>query len=77
MQFLQFFFNESQVKYSKKGISKRKKSVNDFFIAVLIMFYYLKSNKIRLSNQNSGMVPEVTLFQNSKINIVIKFRVSI
>jgi len=30
-----------------------------------------------LSNQKAGMVPEVTLIQNSKINIVTKFQVSI
>ena len=44
----------------------KKKFVNDFFIAVLLHFYnlnYLNSTKIRLSNQKSGMVPEVTLIQ--------------
>ena len=34
------------------------------------MTYYLNSTKSRLSNQKSGMVPEVTLIQNSKIDIV-------
>jgi len=59
---------------------KKKKSANDFFIAVLLHFYdlkYLNLTKSRLSNQKSGMVPEVTLIQNSKINIVTKFQVSI
>ena len=50
------------------------------FIAVLLHFYHLKYpnlTKSGLSNQKSGMVPQVTLFQNSKINIVTKFEVSI
>ena len=68
---------------SKKSLYKRKKwkkSVNDFFIAVLLHFYglnYLNSTKSRLSNQKSGMVPEVTLIPNVSINIVTKFQVSI
>ena len=56
------------------------KSANDFFIAVLLHFYDLKHlnlTKSRLSNQKSGIVLEVTLIQNSKINIVTKFQVSI
>ena len=56
-----------------------KKSANDFFIAVLLHFYdliYLNLTKSRLFNQKSGVL-EVTLFQNSKINIVTKFQVSI
>ena len=56
---------------------KERKKVNDFFIAVLLHFYDLNSTKSRLSNQKSGMVPEVTLIQNSKMDIVIKFQVSI
>ena len=57
-----------------------KKSANDFFIAVLLHFYdlkYLNSTKSRLSDKKSGMVPKVTLIQNSKINIVTKFKVYI
>ena len=53
---------------------------NDYFIAVLLHFYdlkYLNLTKSRLSNQKSGMVSKVTLIQNSKINIVTKFQVSI
>ena len=56
------------------------KSANDFFIAVLLYFYDLKYpnlTKSQLSNKKTGMVLEVTLFQNSKINIVTKFQVSI
>ena len=58
----------------------QKKSVNDFFIAVLLHFYdlnYLNSTKSRLSNQKSGIVPKVTLIPNVSINIVTKFQVSI
>ena len=68
---------------SKKSFYKRKKlkkRVNDFFIDVLLHFYdlnYLNSTKSRLSNQNSGMVPEVTLIPNVSNNIVTKFQVSI
>jgi hypothetical protein len=43
----------------------------------LLLFYYIFMKKSRLSNKKSGMVPEVTLIQNSKINIVTKFQVSI
>ena len=45
---------------------KRKKRTNDFFIAVLLLFYDLNSTKSRLSNQKSGKKPEVTLIQNLK-----------
>ena len=54
--------------------------MNDFFIAILLHFYdlnYLKSTKSRLSNKKLGIVPDVTLTQNSKMDIVIKFQVSI
>ena len=68
---------------SKKSRYKRKKwrkSVKDFFIAVLLHFYdlnYLNLTKSWLSNQKSGMVPEVTLILNVLMNIVTKFQVSI
>ena len=42
-----------------------------------VMVYDLNSTKSWLSNQKSGMVPEVTLIQNSKMDIVNKFQVSI
>ena len=57
-----------------------KKNANDFFIAVLLHFYdlkYLNLTKSWLSNQKMGMVLEVTQIQNSKMNIVNKFQVSI
>ena len=38
---------------------------------------YINSTKSRLSNKKSGMLPEVTLIQNLKIDIVTKFQVSI
>ena len=49
---------------------------------ILLFFYiydlkHLNLTKSRLSNQKSGMVPEVTLIQNSKMNIVTKFQVYI
>ena len=73
------FFYESQVKYFRVKISiyKRKQCSNIFFNAVLLLFYdlkYLNSTKSRLSNQNSCMGPEVTLFPISKIKIVTKLR---
>ena len=46
-----------------------------FFIAVLLLFYdltFFNSTKSRLSNQNSSMLPEVTLFPNSIMNIDTK-----
>ena len=46
---------------------KKRKKNNDFFIAVLLYFYdqnYQNSTKSRLSNQKSGMVPDVTLIKN-------------
>ena len=44
IQFLQFFFYESQVEQLRKSITKEKlkKIANDFFIAVLLHFYDLK-----------------------------------
>ena len=57
-----------------------KKSANDFFKAVLLYFYdlkYLNLTKSRLSIQKLGMVLEVTLILNSKINIITKFQVYI
>ena len=59
-------FYESQEEYLRKAFTKekkRKKIVNDFFIAVSLLFYVLNYllTKSRLSNQKSGMVPEVTL----------------
>ena len=64
-------FYESQVEYLRiKSLYKRekyKKSVNDFFIAVLLHFYdlnYLNLTKSQLSNQKSGLVPKVTLIPN-------------
>ena len=62
-----------------KSIYKRKKerkSANDSFIAVLLLFYdlkYINSTKNRFYNKKSGMVPKVTLIPNLKINIVAKF----
>ena len=41
MQFLQFFFYESQVEYLIKALIKERKNVNDFFIAVLLYLYDL------------------------------------
>ena len=55
---------------------KEKKNIDDFFIAVLLHFYdlnYLYSTKSWLSNKKSGMVPKVTLIQNSKMEIVILY----
>ena len=83
LQFCQFFLWISskitkKIYFQNKKI--KKKSANDIFLAVLLHFYdleYLNLTKSRLSNQKSGMVPEVTLIQNSKINIVTKFQVSI
>ena len=51
-----------------------------FFFTVLLHFYdlkYLTLTKNRLSNQKLDMVLEVTLIQNSKLNIITKFQVSI
>ena len=45
--------------------------------AVLLHFYDLNSTKSRLSNQKSGLVPEVTLIPIVLMNIVTKFQVSI
>ena len=39
------------------------KKNNDFFISVLLHFYYLNSTKSWLSHQKSGIVPEVTLIK--------------
>ena len=50
------------------------------FIAVLLHFYYLNflnSTESRLSNQKSGMVPEVTLIQIIIMDNVTKFQVYI
>ena len=84
MQSLQLFFmNLKYVEYLRKAFTKeffKKKSVNDFFIAVLLHFYdiyYLNLTKSRLSNQKSGLVPEVTLCPTVLMNIVTKFQVSI
>ena len=79
MQFLQFFFMNLTKKIIYKS-KKGKKSVNDFFIAILLHFYdliYLNLAKKRLSNQISGLVLEVTLILNLKINIVTKFQLPI
>ena len=82
IQFL-IFFLWILSRISKKSLYKRKKwikSVNDFFIAVLLHFYdlnHLNLTKSRLSNQKSDMVPEVTLIPNVSMNIVTKFQVSI
>ena len=49
-------------------------------MTVLLHFYdlnYLNLTKSRLSNQKTGMVPEVTLIPNVSMNIVTKFKVSI
>ena len=76
MQFLELFFLWILSRISKKSLYKRKKwkkSVNDFFIAVLLHFYdlnYLNLTTSRLSNHKSGMVPEVTLIPNVSMNIV-------
>ena len=76
-------FHESQVEQLRKSITKEKngkKSTNDFFIAVLLHFYDLKYQNLtknRLSNQNSGIVLDVTLILNSKTNIDTKFQVTI
>ena len=62
----------------KKRIYKKK--INYFFIAVLLHFYdinYQNSTKSRMSNQKSGMVPDVTLIHNSKMDIITKFKVFI
>ena len=70
-------------RYLRKALTKEKreeKSFNDPFIALLLHLYdlnYLNSTKSRLSNQKSGMVLQVTLIQNSKMDIVTKFQVSI
>ena len=70
-------------RYLRKALIKEKreeKNVNDFFIAVLLHFHdlnYLILTKSRLSNQKLDMVPEVTLIQNSKMDIVTKFQVYI
>ena len=48
--------------YIRKAFTKKR--VNHFFIAVLVHLYdlnYLNSTKSWLSNQNSSMVPKVTL----------------
>ena len=63
------------LKYLRKTFTKEKgkKSDNDFFVAVLSLFYvlkYINSTKSLLSN--SGIVAEVTMFSNSKMNIVKK-----
>ena len=55
-------------------------SANDLYIAVLLHFYeikYLNSKKSQMSKQKAGMVLEVTLVLNSKMNIVTKFQVPI
>ena len=67
MQFLQFFFYESQVEQLRKSITIEKISANGFFIAVLLHFYDLKYQNLtknQLSNQKSGIVLEVTLILN-------------
>ena len=66
MQFLQFFFSESQVIDIRKHLQKEKwkKNANDYFIAVLLLFYglkYLILTKNRFFNEKSGIVPEVKL----------------
>ena len=49
----------------------------------LLLFYYiydlnyLNSTNSRLSNKKSGVVPEATLIQYSKMDIVTKFQISI
>ena len=44
MQFLQFFFYKTHVEYLRKHLQK-KKSANDFFIAVLFHFYNINLTK--------------------------------
>ena len=73
-------FYESQEEYLRKEFTKEKerKNANDFFYCYLIHFYdlnYLNSTKSRLSNQKSGMVPEINF--DSKMDIVTKFQVFI
>ena len=49
-------------------------------MSFLLYFYdlnYLNLTKSKLSNQKSGLVPEVTLIPNVLMNIVTKFQVSI
>ena len=66
------FLNFRRDRRKDGAFTKEKlyKSVYDFFIiATLLLFYdqkYLNSTKSRLSNQNYGMVPEVTLILNFK-----------
>ena len=56
----------------KRGFWATKATVKHFYD-----LKYLNLTKSRLSNQKSGMVLEVTLIQNSTINIITKFQVSI
>ena len=46
------------------------------FLSHFYNLNYLNSTKSCLSNKKLGMVPEVTLIQNLKMDIVIKFQVS-
>ena len=69
------FFYESQVEELKQAFTK-KKSANDCFIAVLLLFNDRKninSTKKRFSNKKLSMMPKVTLITNLKMNIVTKF----
>ena len=75
---MQFLIISTRI--SRKNIYKRKKKVkkcNDFFIVILLHFYELNYLNTTKSKQKSGMVPEVTLIQNLKFNIVTKFQVPI
>ena len=78
-------FYEYQVEKLRKAFTKEKKqekNANDLNYCFFLLFYnlnYLNSTKFnsRLSNQKTGLVLEVTLILNSKMNIVTKFQVPI
>ena len=71
-----FLFNESPVEYLRRAFSKEKKVLIPFLLHLYDLIY-LNSTKSRLSNKKFTMGPEISLIQNSKINIDVKFQVSI
>ena len=64
------------MKYLRKALTKEKKekSVNEYFIAVLLLLYYLKYLNLKKAGCLIIIQTEVTLNSNLKMNIVTIFK---
>ena len=70
-----FYISSKYLKKAKENRENREKNVNDFFYYCLLHFYelnYLNLTKSLLSNQKTGMVPEVILIQKLALTLNLK-----